>query len=219
MAEKGRSWAALARIRQGFHSFFRDSFLPPTEERLEGMQATADGLDGLFVERFPFARSWRRVVDAFAARPPLEGLERQYDALFDGDSDRPRCQPTESGHLRLSGLGLAPEYERLGVSLARVGSVPPDHVAAEFEVMAQLCERERAAWFDGTLDDVAHTVDLECDFLWHHLGVWFPEFAIAVEPMASGTVYSTIIEAALGFVHHDREFVKLLSAAELARVS
>ena len=222
MVDKRRSWAALAQIRQGFHSFFRDSFLPPTDDRLEGMQATADGLDGLYVERFPFARPWRAVIDALARRPALERLEGQYVELFEVHPDHPRCEPTESSHPGAS-IGvdldaLSAEYERMGVSLSRMDSFPPDHVATEFEVMANLCERERVAWFDGALDHVATTVGLERDFLWRHLGLWFPEFAGAVEQHASGTVYATILEAAIAFVHHDREFVKLLSAAELERV-
>ncbi len=208
-------------LRRVAYRFFGALFLYPDEMRLAKWILTAEALaqERDVQVAFPFFQSWQRLLARLQSldESALGTLQEVYISLFMVHRDDPPCLPYESFYRDPYGQAagwvaaqLEREYVAAGLALAPSLRDLPDHVAVELEFMAFLCDREAEAWEHGALADGMRSLKEEHSFLEEHLGAWFPAFAQRVRRAAPQSLYAVAVEAADAFVHHDRDWVRLL---------
>ncbi len=222
MTAEDRAWGEMAQLRQGLYRFFGGAMQPPDADRIEGVLAAADMLDGLGVDDFAFAISWRAFTTTLEEFPPLEDLETEYIRLFIPGAGGGLCPALESEYLARPGPGAAlvaveleQQYRQLGLALAPQVVHTADHAATELEVMAVLCHREAHAREEDELGEVVEVVRAEWSFLNRHLARWFPLFARRLRNASPSGFFPALVDAADAFVRHDHELVTILAGSRL----
>jgi TorA maturation chaperone TorD len=195
--------------------------LPPDADRVEAVLAAADMLDGLGVDDFAFAISWRAFTATLEELPPREELEAEYIRLFIPGAGG-LCPALESEYSAPPGPGAAlvaveleRQYRQLGLALAPHLLHTADHAATELEAMAFLCHREAHAREEDALVEVVETLRAEWSFLDRHLARWFPRFAHRLRHTSPTGFFPALVDAADAFVRHDHEFVTILAGSRI----
>ncbi|HSJ82626.1 MAG TPA: molecular chaperone TorD family protein [Acidimicrobiia bacterium] len=217
MTTEDRACGEMARLRQGLYRFFGGAMLPPDADRVEAVLAAADMLDGLGVDDFAFAVSWRAFTATLEDLPPLEELEADYIRLFIPGAGG-LCPALESEYSAPPGpraalvvVELERHYRQLGLAPAPHVTHTSDHAATELEAMAVLCHREAHAWEEGALGDVVEVIRAEWSFLDRHLARWFPLFAHRLRDASSSAFFLALVDATDAFVRHDHEIITILA--------
>ena len=153
---------------------------------------------------------------AFQERPVDEivgDLAIEYTRLFIGPGHR--ISPHESVHLD---MGRASEnmlwsrqtvavkrfIEATGLQYDATFSGLPDHISAEFELMANLAERESHSWTEGDEEDASWFSESQQRFLREHLLAWIPRFCEKVITMADLPFYRRMAETTIAFMDFER---------------
>ncbi len=143
-------------------------------------------------------------------------LMAEYHRLFVGPHKLPappyasvylESEPTIMGP---STLDVSRIYEEAGFLLSPSFKDLPDHIAAELEFMALLCEEEAKAW---QRDDLCETTRLLChqeSFLRDHLLRWIPSFTSKILFSTGLRFYRALASLARGYVSFDLDCVRAL---------
>lgn len=155
---------------------------------------------------------------AFQERPSSDlaaDLALEYTRLFIGPG--PRISPHESLHVEMGGASENMLWGRKTVAVKRFIEATgleyddsfsglPDHISAEFELMAKLAERESTSWSAGDEQDASWCREAQREFLDEHILAWVPRFCNKVIAVAEHPFYRELAEltvAFLGFEHTD----------------
>jgi anaerobic sulfite reductase subunit A len=96
-------------------------------------------------------------------------------------------------------------YRSLGFEKAKDFAEPEDHVAVEFDFMANLCR-----WTAQTLEkrDVQNALaylNLQKEFLTDHISKWVPDLCRKLDDAASTGFYKALANLTLGFISVEKE--------------
>ncbi len=207
----------VARFRCVVYRLLGALFLHPDEDRLATLRTAAAELQerGEPEAAFAFFDSWQRLLAVLTglAKSATGQVEEEYVRLF---LVNPLAPPHEAFYLDsgrqargwiVAELGC--EYKHAGLAVSPSLRELPDHVAVELEFMAFLCDRETQAW-GAEPEKCMEALKLQRDFLGHHLGRWFSQFAQRVRQTAPEGIYDVGVEAAEAFIKHDFDLLNLL---------
>lgn len=173
------------------------------------------------IEAYAFARQWSQLVAELDGGVDEASIAVDYVRLFASGVDGALCPPDESFYLASARHGgpaevaaaLRQEYAEMGVASDDELSMELDHVSMELEVMAAACANEADAVEEGDEVRAAAWLVTQRTFLDDHLGSWFPAFAERVSAADADPFYDLTVSAAAAFIHHDLEWVEVLSTA------
>ena len=119
-----------------------------------------------------------------------------------------------------STLDVTRHYEEAGFHLSPSFRDLPDHVAAELEFMALLCEEEGEAWHKDDLFQAAKLISREETFLKDHLVRWIPNFTSKILSSTDFPFYRALASLLRDYVLLDLDCVRglrrVLKAEEFA---
>jgi TorA maturation chaperone TorD len=147
----------------------------------------------------------------------LTGLGAEYAGLFLGMGPKP-VHLIESIHL--GGAHLLYEqpyhevvqiYKNLGYEKDRTFKEPEDHVAVEFDFMANLCKWTSKTLDDGDVDAAIRYLNLQKEFLENHITRWVPALCDELSKTANSSFYRALAHLANGFVALDDQVPDHLS--------
>ncbi|WP_376792669.1 molecular chaperone [Thermoflexus sp.] len=207
--------ADVAQLRYALYRFLSASLLYPEEARLEHLSEAGEILEAhrTALQHFAFYGPWRRWADCLGryCRKPQE-LQASYTTLCQTiplQASR-YLDPEGPGQGRIM-LKLERKYREAGLMLSTRHSLPPDHLAVELEFMAFLCQHESEAWAGD--DPASLPLPVEHVFLRQHLRRWVPLLTWRVREEAAANPYRIAVEAIEAFIHHDADWLALVSSA------
>ncbi|MFQ5543374.1 MAG: molecular chaperone TorD family protein [Nitrospiria bacterium] len=140
-----------------------------------------------------------------------QNLEIEYNRLFVGPYS-PKAHPYESiyrspNHQVLDEqiFSICREYGLEGFFMKHDFHDLPDHIVAELEYMALLCEREYEARHNCRAEIALQYLLKQYDFLVKHLGVWASEFSNKIESSTDSPFYRSLAAVLRDFVSGDLE--------------
>ncbi|MFQ5555589.1 MAG: molecular chaperone [Acidimicrobiia bacterium] len=208
------TWVEVAQLRRGLYRFLGGVFLPPSEERVEGIVAAAGFLHDLGMEHFSYYTAWLRLLDVIDEMLDLQALEAEYIRLFASGTDKALCPLNEaffrtdakSGESAKLVADVQRHIQELGLSTAGAAE-SPDHLASELEVMSALCAREAGGWSRSDILVTDRVLKDEERFLRVHLSVWLPPFRARVASTSPESFYGAAVEMTHAFVLHDVDYL------------
>jgi TorA maturation chaperone TorD len=171
------------------------SFLPAPEERIRSLeialtvQAKAAEITSLVAE---YHRLFVGPYNLLVA--PYESIYRETDRTVMGEST----------------LDVMKRYEEAGFSLSSSFKDLPDHIAAELEFMALLCEEEGAAWQRNDFSLALKLLSHEETFLGEHLVRWVPDFTLKIISTTESPFYRALASLLQDYVLFDLDCVRSL---------
>lgn len=138
----------------------------------------------------------------------IDGLHVEYASLFlFGKMPAP---PYESVYLGEGGclmgepaIAVRGEYQKEGLQVERLYSVPDDHIAIEFEFMSFLCNRTLRALKDQDNNERDKLIKRQKDFMEMHIVKWVPSFCDSVINATKNGFYRGSALLTKGFVIED----------------
>lgn len=118
------------------------------------------------------------------------------------------AEPAIMGRSTLEVLRL---YEEAGFVLSPSFRDLPDHIVAELEFMALLCEREQKARQGRDISEVALVIAREATFLKHHLSRWIPRFSSRILAATEMPFYRALALLAQDYVLLDGDYVQAMN--------
>lgn len=119
-----------------------------------------------------------------------------------------------------STVDVVRQYEKAGFYLSPSFKDLPDHIAAELEFMALLCEEEETAWHKDDFFQAAKLLSREETFLKDHLVRWIPHFSSRILSSTDSAFYRALASLLGDHVLIDLDCVRglrrLLKAEEFA---
>lgn len=104
-------------------------------------------------------------------------------------------------------IAVRGEYQREGLQVNKLYSLPDDHISIEFEFMSFLCNKTIRALKDHDSTEAYRLIKKQKDFMEMHIAKWVPSFCDIV---LSATKNGFYIGAALftkGFITEDLRFL------------
>lgn len=146
----------------------------------------------------------------------LTSIKAEYYRLFVGPYHLPAL-PYASVYLESEPTVMGPStvkvlrsYEEAGFFLSPSFKDLPDHIIAELEFMALLCEEEGEAWHKEDLPQAEKLLGREETFLGEHLAQWIPRFASRVHSSTDSPFYRALASLLKDHVFIDRDGVHAL---------
>lgn len=206
-----------AESRASLYSILALGFSAPDEATLEEL---SDLLPEFLGEARPFLwpalKQEVKALEACLKTSDIPSLRAEYDRLFTGP-DKLLIPPYASVYLEPEPVIMGPStlevlriYEEAGFLLSPSFKDLPDHIAAELEFIALLCEEEKEAWRRGDLSEAARLLGLEEAFLREHLIRWIPDFASKVLAVSKSPFYRELASLAKDYVSFDLDSVRAL---------
>jgi TorA maturation chaperone TorD len=200
-------------MRMGLYRLLGFIFRPVPDRWDEARAAAgtlAQALKGF--RHLAFAPAAATLLEKMAKTRRNEGLDR-YQELF--AQPAPLVLALESAY-----VGRDPSRQAEVVASAveqylRAGVKPdpaaePDHLAAELEFVAFLCEQEAKGWQARNLTATRKALKREARFLDKHLTRWLPLVDRRLRRYDPGGLYSAAAAAAWALAAHDRDWATLL---------
>lgn len=106
-------------------------------------------------------------------------------------------------------LALFNEYD-FHVDLGKARAVSVDHIGIELEFMYMLCDSERKALEDGSMEMACEIAQIQMKFLKEHLLEWAPMFLLNMKSEAGTALYFDVADLALEFMLSDYEYLNEL---------
>lgn len=100
-------------------------------------------------------------------------------------------------------------YRSEGFAYSVRGNLPEDHIAAEMEFMALLCEKEIEAYENDDSEEVERVSRVQRSFVADHLSAWIPEFCDQVQSRSRTLLYGGLAQITEEFLAAEREFMKI----------
>lgn len=148
----------------------------------------------------------------------LVSLKSEYHRLFAGPY-KLAAPPYASVYLESDPTIMGPStvkvlktYEEAGFSLSLSFKDLPDHITAELEFMALLCEQEGGAWQKEDFSQAEELLSREETFLVDHLAQWIPKFSSRVHSSTDSPFYRALASLVKDYVFLDRDAVHALGA-------
>ena len=219
--------AALAGLRGSVYEGLALAFRPPSKDFYRSLScrllSPLSELNNLFawpgLEQSAVLGKLTQKKNYVLASKIRRSLKLEYERLFVGPYKLPappyaslylESEPTVMGR---STLGVLTVYEEAGFVLSPSFKDLPDHIAAELEFMALLCEEERRSWKKGDPSGAGRFLSLEERFLSGHLVQWIPRFATRVLASTEVPFYR-----ALAFLTRDYVVLDLNSVHAVCRL-
>lgn len=186
--------AALAGLRGSVYEGLALAFRPPSKDFYRSLScrllSPLGDLKNLFAwpgleQSAALGKLTEKKNHALASKT-RGSLKLEYERLFVGPYKLPappyaslylESEPTVMGR---STLGVLRMYEDAGFVLSPSFKDLPDHIAAELEFMALVCEEERRSWKKGDPSGAGRFLSVEERFLSGHLVQWIPKFTAAI---------------------------------------
>lgn len=138
----------------------------------------------------------------------LDSLHVEFASLFlFGKMPAP---PYESVYLGEGGclmgepaIAVRGEYQKEGLQVERLYSVPDDHIAIEFEFMSFLCNKALCALKNQDNNEAGKLMKKQKDFMEMHIAKWVPSFCYSVLNATKNGFYSGAALLTKGFVIED----------------
>lgn len=142
----------------------------------------------------------------------LDGLHVEFASLFlFGKMPAP---PYESVYLGEGGclmgepaIAVRGEYQKEGLQVERLYSVPDDHIAIEFEFMSFLCNKALSALENQDNNEADKLMKKQKDFMDMHIAKWVPSFCDSVLNATKNGFYGGIALFTKGFIIEDSRFL------------
>jgi TorA maturation chaperone TorD len=136
-------------------------------------------------------------------------LAAEYARLFLGVSERP-VHLVESVYLSKDHLlyqepyhEIVQAYKSLGYEKDKDFKEPEDHVAVEFEFMANLCKWTSKSLDKGDVEKGVAFINLQREFLRDHIDRWVPLLCEQLEKEATSPFYKALAHLTKGFITLD----------------
>ena len=207
---RARELGRMAQARRGIYTFLSSVYvgLPSdqlidtilTESFLTSLAGIADGA---------FLRDLRKCATSFDGR--YQDLKVEYSSLFVVPLAQ-YVKPYESAH-REGPVGGATTravrsfYHKMGGDVSGSFRDLPDHVAAELDFMAYLCDEERKAWRSGRNAAALHWLQGQKHFLDEHLSRWIPSLCAEIEAKTETLFYKGLAGFTREYVAADQRAV------------
>lgn len=140
-----------------------------------------------------------------------QDFEVEYNRLFVGPYS-PEAYPNESSYrnpyqqmLDECVFRICEAYSQEGFIVRHDFHDRPDHIVAELEFMAILCERELQARQNNNKEKTLEYLLKEYDFLMEHLGRWTSEFSHKIKASTDSQFYLSLATILRDFVSEDLE--------------
>ena len=215
MREEHNQPISLAELRASLYSTLVLGFSAPNEGILEEL---SDGLHEVLNQEdslpaIPALIDGIKNLEASINSSDKTSLMEEYHRLFVGPYSL-LVPPYESIYREIprtvmgeSTLEVIKRYQEAGFLLSPSFKDLPDHIAAELEFMALLCERERRAWRRRDLSQAAKLLSLEETFLRDHLLRWIPNFTSKILASTEFPFYRALASLVKDYVLLDLDCV------------
>jgi TorA maturation chaperone TorD len=114
-------------------------------------------------------------------------------------------EPAVMGRSTLEVLKM---YEQAGFLLSPSFKDLPDHVAAELEFMALLCEGQGAAWQRSDFFQAGKQLEWQENFLREHLVRWIPKFSSKILSSTESPYYRALASLLRNYVSLDLDYAR-----------
>lgn len=148
----------------------------------------------------------------------ITNLHVEYAGLFLGASPKP-VHLVESVYLGGEQLlygkpyhEVLEAYRSLGFEKEKGFTEPEDHVAVEFQFMANLCKWTCQALENRDIKNALVYLNLQKEFLRDHIIKWVPDLSKRLEAVATSNLYKAIAHLTNGFITMDNEMLDHLAA-------
>jgi TorA maturation chaperone TorD len=150
-------------------------------------------------------------MERLSVRPStgLEKLRGEYTRLFLGPTDL-KAPPWESIYtstqrtlFQESTLEVRNAYRAQGFLPAEYPRVADDHLALECAFMAQLGERVKNSYREGSSEETRAALEASQQFLTKHLLIWMPSYAIGVAKATEVAFYPIMAKLAKEYMEID----------------
>jgi len=153
------------------------SFIATFEE-----QPAEEVLKRISIDR---ARLLRGVSEQHSPPPPYESMYR--NGRLYGESS----------------IEVSQTYSRLGVSLPKIWTEPPDYIGIELDFMRLMCQGEMEAWQADRLDKALEWLHEGENLLKQHISQWIPNFCEEMYKKAELDFYRGVALLTSGFIAYD----------------
>lgn len=102
-------------------------------------------------------------------------------------------------------------YREKGLDKNEALDIPEDHVGLELEFMAYLCHEAKDAMTLKDWSAVAMSLQMQKDFLEHHLLNWMSAFCDDIQKCSHVDFYKAIGKITYGYLHLDKQIIHYLS--------
>lgn len=214
--------AGLEHARGQIHGFFAGVLLNrPDQQWLEGLlnQEMVSALQLIFPDH-PAAKRLARLADDRNRVHRMHGdFLLEYEALFRVPGDA-FTHPYESAYLAAedqdNGKGKAflnasrarlvvRAYQEAGLAPGPDFDEPPDHLGAQFDFVARLCQLTAEELEKGEIQDALRLRDHQELFLREHLLAWGAKCFAKVERLASTDLYRSLAGLGKVFLEMERQ--------------
>jgi len=196
----------------------------PVQKTLEGF---ADAAGRTLMNALADKPAFRPLIDAVRGVSP-DATERQiravdlavsYGRLFQGAAGAASPRPVQSAYVsRIPNESVAPADKMasllrdLGLPLEQTANAPPDHIAVQLSVMAELAARYAHAWSEGMQADGQALRQRQIGFIDGHLLCWLPAYRADCKAVDDVGFYATALGVAESFLKGDRTWLESRSA-------
>ncbi len=96
-------------------------------------------------------------------------------------------------------------YKSLGYEKEKDFKEPEDHIAVEFDFMANLCRWTAQTLEKGEIENTLGYLNLQNEFLKDHITKWVPQLCQDLENAATSPLYKALAKLTKGFITLDNE--------------
>ncbi|MCW2306629.1 molecular chaperone TorD [Rhodobium gokarnense] len=139
-------------------------------------------------------------------------LAADYSLLFLGVGGPRTAHPYASAYLSAKGTlfqrptsEMAETLRRLDIAVVDTMKEPPDHIAIELSVVAELAERAETAALGGDRHEAMRLQAQQAAFIDAQLLTWVPAFAADCHKHDRSGFYADLAAALAAYLHTDRE--------------
>jgi len=170
------------------------------EDTLKGLEAFLASLSSGACEHASLMRTGPRRLD------DLQQLRIEHARLFVGPYQAPAAPygsiyleggRTIMGHSTMNAID---QYRSANLVVSDNFKDAPDHISVELEFMYALILKEIESLGNGDAETFQQQLDLQQNFLRHHLAMWVPPFAEAVDTHAAMDFYRQLATATRVFI-------------------
>lgn len=219
MREKSNEPASLTQARAVLYCLLATGFTTPTAKNVrEISELAAEVLRKAKLCPLGPAPEELKILQSCVNAADRSYLNAEYHRLFVGPYHLP-APPYASVYLESEPAVMGPStakvlrlYGEAGFSLSPSFNNLPDHIAAELEFMALLCEQEAGAWQKEDFPRAEKLLGREETFLAQHLAQWIPKFSSRISSSTESPFYRALASLVNECVLLDRDCVHALRA-------
>jgi len=147
-----------------------------------------------------------------------EDLDVEYTRLFIGPGSH--ISPHESIHTEHGGNAINELWgretvkvkafiEEAGLTISEQFEGLPDHISAEFELMAHLAGHEAELWTNEKPDEAALCHDIQRLFFAEHIDQWVPLFCAKINQQEGVSFYKAMADLTVSVLEFERDIFEI----------